>query len=82
MENVDTQSLLWLTYAMHLERRQATLSTMTRHAPVTSILASTHCPTKLSNVRTRLTGPLPPSASTVCAVYIVTYKLTLFQAVV
>lgn len=53
MENVDTQNLLWLTYAMHIEARQATVATMTQHAPRTSVLAPTHGPTVLSQVLDR-----------------------------
>ena len=58
MENVDTQNLAWLTYAMHIEARQATIATMTQHAPRTSVLAPTHGPTALSQVRAR-----PPCGS-------------------
>jgi hypothetical protein len=53
MENVDTSNLLWATYAMHIESRQATIATMTQHAPITSVLAPSHGPTVLSNVLDR-----------------------------
>jgi hypothetical protein len=61
MENVDTQNLTWLTYAMHIERGQATLSMISRYAPITSVLSHTHMPTVLSQVRiccVRSTQPL------------------------
>lgn len=52
MENVDTAYLGWISYAMHIESRQASLAAMTAHAPVTSVLAPTHPPTVLSQVCT------------------------------
>jgi hypothetical protein len=53
MENVDSQYLGWITYVMHVEARQATLSASSSHAPVTSVLAQTHSPTVLSTVLDR-----------------------------
>lgn len=50
MENVDTAYLGWISYAMHIESRQATLAAMTTNAPITSVLAPTHPPTVLSQV--------------------------------
>lgn len=50
MENVDTAYLGWISYAMHIESRQASLAAMTTHAPITSVLAPTHPPTVLSQV--------------------------------
>lgn len=53
MENVDTSNLLWATYAVHIESRQASIATMTQHAPITSVLVPSHGPTVLSNVLDR-----------------------------
>lgn len=57
MENVDTAYLGWISYAMHIESRQATLAAMTTNAPITSILAPTHPPTVLSQVRSMHAAP-------------------------
>lgn len=48
---VGIESCRWVTYAMHIASRQATMSTMTAYSPVTSMLAPTHPPTVLSQAR-------------------------------